>query len=279
MFDQLRSDGRPLIMGILNITPDSFSDGGCYQSTAAALAQAMRMIDDGADIIDIGGESSRPGAETIPDAEQLARIMPILRTLLPQLPTSVVVSIDTRSPVVAAAAIAEGAHIVNDITAGRAPGMLELIAGSGAALVMMHMQGDPATMQQQPHYADVVTEVRDFLLSRVDACIALGIGRERIAIDPGIGFGKNREHNLRLLAALPEFSASGCAVMLGTSRKRFMGAICAETDFKQLVGATCATTALGVAAGVRIFRVHDVKENRQAADVAWACRAYSQPGC
>lgn len=275
MFDRLRDDDRPLIMGILNVTPDSFSDGGRHAQPDLAVAQALRMVEEGADIIDIGGESTRPGALAVPTDLQLQRVLPVLGALVSRLPARVAVSVDTRSPVVAEAAIAAGARIVNDISATRQPGMLELIAQSGAGLVVMHMQGNPQTMQQQPHYADVVGEVRDFLLQRIAACVALGIGRERIAIDPGIGFGKNREHNLRLLAALPAFVASGCAVLLGTSRKRFMGTICAETDANQLLGATCATTALGVAAGVRIFRVHDVKANRQAADVAWAIRQYA----
>jgi dihydropteroate synthase len=166
-----------------------------------------------------------------------------------------------------------GAHIINDVSAGSDAGMLAVIAEFGGAVVLMHMQGTPQTMQQAPHYSDVATEVRDYLLERAALAEAAGIQRERIALDPGIGFGKTRAHNLTLLGALNTLAASGYAVLLGTSRKRFMGAICSETDPLELLGATCATTALGVAAGVQVVRVHDIKANRQAADVAWAIAA------
>lgn len=270
MFDRLRSDGRPLLMGILNVTPDSFSDGGQFVDADSACAQARRMADDGADIIDVGGESTRPGAADVPDATQIARVVPVIEALRAALPASIALSVDTRSSVVAAAAIAAGATIVNDVGGGTDPAMFDLVAARRAGVVIMHMQGTPATMQQSPRYDDVVSEVRDALLARACAAEAAGIPRAAIAIDPGIGFGKNREHNLRLLAALGVFAATGYAVLLGTSRKRFMGAICSEIEPRELLGATCATTALGVAQGVRIFRVHDVKANRQAADVAWA---------
>ncbi|MCB1746611.1 MAG: dihydropteroate synthase [Gammaproteobacteria bacterium] len=274
MFDTLRQDDRPLVMGVLNVTPDSFSDGGRYAAIDAARVHAERMVAEGADIIDIGGESTRPGAAPVDAAVQLARVLPIIAALRARLPATVALSIDTRNADVAAAALDAGARIVNDVAAASAPGMLEGVAARGAGLVLMHMQGEPRTMQQAPRYEDVVAEVLEFLLARAAAAEAAGIARTAIAIDPGIGFGKTREHNLRLLAALPLFCASGYAVLLGTSRKRFMGAICAETEPTELVGATCATTALGVAAGVRIVRVHDVKPNRQAADVAWACRPF-----
>ncbi|MCP5201988.1 MAG: dihydropteroate synthase [Gammaproteobacteria bacterium] len=274
MFDTLRQDDRPLVMGVLNVTPDSFSDGGRYAAIDAARVHAERMVAEGADIIDIGGESTRPGAAPVDAAVQLARVLPIIAALRARLPATVALSIDTRNADVAAAALDAGARIVNDVAAASAPGMLEGVAARGAGLVLMHMQGEPRTMQQAPRYEDVVAEVLEFLLARAAAAEAAGIARTAIAIDPGIGFGKTREHNLRLLAALPRFCASGYAVLLGTSRKRFMGAICAETEPTELVGATCATTALGVAAGVRIVRVHDVKPNRQAADVAWACRPF-----
>jgi dihydropteroate synthase len=273
MFDTLRDDTRPLIMGILNLTPDSFSDGGRHSEVDAACAHAMRMAEEGADLIDLGGESTRPGAVPVSAESQLARVLPVLRALLGALPARVALSIDTRSPEVADACLAAGARVVNDVSGAREPGMLEVIARHGAALVLMHMQGTPATMQLEPRYQDVVAEVRDYLLARAATARAAGIPAQRIALDPGIGFGKNRAHNLALLGALDEFVACGYPVLLGTSRKRFMGAICSETEPTELLGATCATTALGVAAGVRIFRVHDVKANRQAADVAWAIAA------
>ncbi|MBX9605208.1 MAG: dihydropteroate synthase [Gammaproteobacteria bacterium] len=273
MFDTLRDDTRPLIMGILNLTPDSFSDGGRHSEVDAACAYAMRMVEEGADLIDLGGESTRPGAAPVSAETQLARVLPVLRALLGALPARVALSIDTRSPEVADACLAAGARVVNDVSGAREPGMLEVIARHGAALVLMHMQGMPATMQLEPRYQDVVAEVRDYLLARAATARAAGIPAQRIALDPGIGFGKNRAHNLALLAALDEFVGCGYPVLLGTSRKRFMGAICSETEPTELLGATCATTALGVAAGVRIFRVHDVKANRQAADVAWAIAA------
>jgi dihydropteroate synthase len=276
MFDTLGRDDRPLVMGVLNVTPDSFSDGGRFTALERAREHALAMVSEGADIVDVGGESTRPGAAPVDEATQLARVLPIVEALRECLPDTVAISIDTRSAQVAAAALAAGAAIVNDVAAASAPGMLEGVAARAAGIVLMHMQGEPRTMQAAPHYEDVVAEVLDFLLERAHAAEAVGIARAAIAIDPGIGFGKTREHNLRLLAALPRFCASGYAVLLGTSRKRFMGAICAETEPTELVGATCATTALGVAAGVRVVRVHDVKPNRQAADVAWACRPFAR---
>lgn len=260
----------PVLMGILNVTPDSFSDGGRFATREAAVAQATRMVEEGASIVDIGGESSRPGAQAVPESAQLARVLPVFEALAGRLPPHVQLSIDTRSPQVAAAAIAAGASLVNDISAGTSGEMLALAARTGVAIVLMHMQGTPETMQQAPAYRDVVGEVLDYLVQRAAGAEAAGIPRERIAIDPGIGFGKTRQHNLALLHALPRFVATGYPVLLGTSRKRFMGAICRETVFTELLGATCATTALGVAAGVKIFRVHDVRANRQAAEVAWA---------
>ena len=276
MFDTIRDDTRPLLMGILNMTTDSFSDGGAYATSEQAVLHALTMLEHGADMIDIGGESTRPGARPVSDEEQITRVVPVIRELSRVLPEGAVISADTRSPLVASAALEAGAGLINDISAGTAPDMFRVVAEHGAGIALMHMQGTPATMQDNPSYVDVVAEIRDYLLRRIDAAIAAGIRPERIAIDPGIGFGKTRQHNLRLLAALGIFVASGYPVLLGTSRKRFMGAICAETNFSELIGATCATTALGVAVGVRIFRVHDVKPNRQAADVAWACRSASQ---
>jgi dihydropteroate synthase len=262
--------GGPVIMGILNVTPDSFSDGGRFLARDAALAQARAMVEEGAAIIDVGGESSRPGALDVPEVEQVRRVVPVLQALRAQLPDHVVLSIDTRSPQVAAAALDAGASLVNDISGGASSGMLELVARRGAGIVLMHMQGTPQTMQLAPVYADVVAEVRAHLAARARTALEASVPSARILLDPGIGFGKTRAHNLALLQALQSFVALGHPLLLGASRKRFMGAICGETVFEELLGATCATTALGVAAGVRVFRVHDVRANRQAAEVAWA---------
>ncbi|MCZ6665248.1 MAG: dihydropteroate synthase [Gammaproteobacteria bacterium] len=272
MFKAIREDGSPLIVGILNVTPDSFSDGGRFDTLESACAHAVSMVADGADIVDVGGESTRPGSSGVDEDVQIEHVIPVLKALASRLPPQVLISIDTRSPRVAARAIDTGARLINDISAGGTPGMLELAAESGAGLVLMHMQGTPETMQLAPTYEDVVSEVEAYLVGRADLAIRAGVDPQRIAIDPGIGFGKTRGHNLKLLERLDRLVATGIPVMLGTSRKRFMGAICGETEHGELVGATCATTAMGVVAGVRLFRVHDVKQNRQAADVAWACR-------
>lgn len=263
------ADPRPIMMGVLNVTPDSFSDGGRFTEPAGATMHALGMVGEGADIIDVGGESTRPGAARVDAAEQIRRMRDVVAHLRQALPDHVRISIDTTLPAVAEAALAAGATMINDVQAGLETGMLELAARSGAPIVLMHMQGTPATMQQDPVYADVVAEVEAFLLARAATAAELGVGKAQIILDPGIGFGKTRAHNLALLAGMGRLSGHGYPLLLGTSRKRFMGSICAETDPNNLLGATCATTALGVAAGVRIFRVHDVKPNRQAADVAW----------
>lgn len=263
---------KPLLMGVLNVTPDSFSDGGMHRAPEAALAQARKMAAEGADIIDIGGESTRPGAERTPAEEQLRRVVPVLEGLW-ETALEQPLSIDTTSARVAAEALERGATMVNDISAGRDdPAMFELIAAAEVPCVLMHMQGDPATMQERPRYDDVVEEIRAFLLERARAAQEAGVEAGRIVIDPGIGFGKTRRDNLALIAGLGRFTDSGYPVLLGASRKRFMGAICEVEHYRELVGATCATTAIGALAGVSIFRVHDVKENRQALDVAWAVR-------
>ncbi|MEZ5444757.1 MAG: dihydropteroate synthase [Gammaproteobacteria bacterium] len=262
----------PLIMGILNVTPDSFSDGGMFTRPETAVAHALRMVEEGADILDIGGESTRPGSRRVDAEEQIRRTCGVIRALRAHVPAKIAISIDTTLPAVAREALNAGADLINDIHAGGEPGMIELAAERRAPIVIMHMQGTPETMQVNPTYKDVVAEVHEFLMRRAAQAEKLGLPRDHIVIDPGIGFGKTREHNLALIQALPRFAASGYPVLLGTSRKRFMGSICNETDPRELIGATCATTALGVAAGARIFRVHDVKPNRQAADLAHALR-------
>ena len=257
-------------MGILNVTPDSFSDGGNFLDPEIAIMHALNMAGEGADIIDIGGESSRPGSDRVDAGEQKKRVLALITELRMQLPENVMISIDTTLAEVAQAAMAAGAGMINDISAGRDdPAMAKFAAACKCPYVIMHMQGTPKTMQDNPSYKDVVREVRKFLLERAEHMLAVGVRRENIIIDPGIGFGKTKEHNLELVEALHRFVDTGYPVLLGASRKRFMGSLCADVTPVQLTGATCATTALGVAAGVRIFRVHDVRENRQAADVAW----------
>lgn len=262
----------PQIMGILNVTPDSFSDGGLHQNVDAALLQAEMMIADGANIIDVGGESTRPGADPVPKDEQIRRVAPVIRALHQAHP-QVLISIDTTLSAVAEEACHSGASIINDISAGLADSnMLGMAAANDLPIILMHMQGAPKSMQDQPYYDDVVAEVIDALQQRVDAAIKFGIKLENIAIDPGIGFGKRKQDNIDLLAHLHRFVELGFPVLLGTSRKRFMGSICHVTEPTELVIATAVTTGLGVMAGVQMFRVHDVKANRQAADVAWAIK-------
>lgn len=264
------TSSAPLIMGILNVTPDSFSDGGRYTDIDSAVQQADRMAEEGADIIDIGGESTRPGSKRISADEQKQRVIDVIKSVRKAIPANITISIDTTLSDVARAALDVGADMVNDASAGRDdPAMFSLVAEKQCPFIMMHMQGTPETMQDNPVYGNVVTEVRDFLLNRVEHAIQAGIHNNQLIIDPGIGFGKTRDHNLQLMANLKTFVDTGYPVLLGTSRKRFMGAICDGASPDQLIGATCATTAIGVYAGVRIFRVHDVQENRQAADVAW----------
>lgn len=275
-FDRKFDFGQPLIMGILNVTPDSFSDGGLYRDPDAALRQAERMAEEGADVIDVGGESTRPGAERVPVERQIDRVVPVIACLRQRLPEEVCISIDTTRSQVAAAALSAGASFVNDVSAGRDDErMFRLAAETGSYLGLMHMQGAPKTMQDNPYYQNVVEEVLNFLLQRAALARQAGVARERILLDPGIGFGKRKEDNLRLMASLHRFVATGYAVLLGTSRKRFMGTVCRQSQPTELVAATAATTALGVMAGVRMFRVHDIIENRQAADVAAAIRAYA----
>ncbi len=266
----LKSEG-PLIAGILNLTPDSFSDGGSYVKETDAVRHACTMADEGANIIDVGGESSRPGSERVGASEQIKRVIGVIRRLREVLPAKVALSIDTTLTEVADAVLDGGASIINDTSAGRDDEkMFRLAAKRGVPIVLMHMQGTPKTMQMNPTYDDVVREVKAFLLERAQSALAAGVKKEHVILDPGIGFGKTRDHNLQLMANLKQFVDTGYPVLLGTSRKRFMGSVCGETESQMLIGATCSTTALGVAAGVKIFRVHDVKPNRQAADVAWA---------
>ena len=262
---------KPQIMGILNLTPDSFSDGGLYLSVDQALTRAKEMVLQGADIIDIGGESTRPGSKPVSVTEQKQRVLEICKALHEEFGNSITLSIDTTHAEVAAAVLDAGVTLVNDISAGRDdPKMFALCAEREVPIVLMHMQGTPETMQKNPHYDDVVTEVRDFLIQRADAAQQSGIKPEHIMIDPGIGFGKTSQHNLALLDGLAKFVDTEYPVLLGTSRKRFMGKLANTDKPEALVHATCATTALGVRDGVSMFRVHDIAANRQAADIAFA---------
>jgi len=264
---------KPLIMGILNVTPDSFSDGGRYSDLDSAVEQAHKMLGESVDIIDIGGESTRPGSDSVPAEEQIRRVIPVIKAIRQFSDT--VISIDTTCSKVAKAAVNAGANMINDVSGGlNDVEILALAAQAELPIILMHTQGTPKTMQDNPFYEDVVSEVLEALQMRINAALNAGIKKENIVIDPGIGFGKRKQDNLDLLAHLDVLVALGYPVLLGTSRKRFMGSICDVSEPCELITATAVTTALGVMAGVKIFRVHDVKENRQAADVAWAIRQY-----
>jgi len=247
-------------MGVLNVTPDSFSDGGSFFDPLLAVDHAHRMIAEGADIIDIGGESSRPGAAPVSADEELRRVMPLLDKLAG---LNVPVSVDTGKPEVMRRVIAGGAAMINDIFALRAPGALEAVAGSEAAICLMHMQGDPRTMQQQPHYTDVVAEVCEFLARRAGAAVAAGIGNERIVLDPGFGFGKSPQHNLDLIRALPRLRGLGYPVLAGLSRKSLFGKITGRAAGER-VHASAAGALLAAQRGAAIVRVHDVAATRDS---------------
>ncbi len=249
---------RPLVMGVVNVTPDSFSDGGRFLNADAAIAQARAMIDEGVDLVDVGGESTRPGAARVSEAEELERILPVVAAL-----RDFPLSVDTRHPNVMRAALDAGASMINDVEALTAPGALAVVAGSDCAVCLMHKKGDPATMQDDPRYADVVAEVRDYLAARIAACEAAGIGRSRIVADPGFGFGKTVEHNLTLLKRLPELAVLGVPLAAGWSRKSSLGRITGR-DTGERLAASLAAALLALVGGARILRVHDVKETRDA---------------
>ena len=271
------TSSRPLIMGVLNVTPDSFSDGGKHNDVGSAVKHALAMVSQGADIIDIGGESTRPGALSIDTEEQKIRVLPVITELRKQLPDGFPISIDTTDSAVAKAAVAAGVNWLNDISAAEdSSEMLDLAADRNLPIVLMHRQGKSATMQNDPSYDDVCKEVFSYLLSRADSAMAKGVLKQNIVLDPGIGFGKLFEHNLALLKGLSKLCEYDFTILLGTSRKRFLSQICNETDSSRLGVATAATTALAVQAGVNVLRVHDIIENRQAADVAWAIQTANQ---
>lgn len=263
----------PLIMGVLNVTPDSFSDGGMYPNTRDAVARGLDMVAEGVDIIDVGGESTRPGSQRIDADEQKRRVLDVIAGLRSEIPRDIAISIDTTLSAVALAALDAGANFVNDVTGGTDDmNMIRIVAERNVPYCIMHMQGRPGDMQDNPTYQNATHEIKAFLIQQAQLAESNGVAKENIILDPGIGFGKRTQHNLELLQNLSEFCEDDYPVLLGTSRKRFMGEISKTDDPAQRMPATCATTALGVMAGVKIFRVHDVWQNRQAADVSYAIK-------
>lgn len=259
--------GGCLVMGILNVTPDSFSDGGQFLDPQVAVERGLRMASQGAAMIDVGGESARPGSKPVSPAEQIRRTVPVIGALAERI--DIPISIDTADFEVARTAVLAGASILNDITALSDARMAEVAVQQQVPVILMHMQGTPATMQAEPRYDDVVAEVRDFLVARAEKAVRLGIPRERIFLDPGIGFGKTARHNLQLIHRLDRLSALGRPVVLGASRKRFLGAVLGTGPEDRLIG-TVATTALGLERGAAVIRVHDVMPNYEALRVSLA---------
>jgi dihydropteroate synthase len=257
---------RPRIMGVVNVTPDSFSDGGRFFDTRAAIDHARRLADEGADILDIGGESTRPGAAPVSEADELARVVPVVEQL-----RDFCVSVDTRRPLVMKAALAAGASMINDVRALAEPYAHEAVAATGCAVCLMHMKGTPATMQREPRYDDVVAEVKAFLAEAVRKARFAGIGQNRIVVDPGFGFGKTVEHNLVLLKELKQIAALGVPLMVGLSRKSTLGRITGRPVEERLAG-SLAMALLAIERGARIVRVHDVKETRDVIAVWQAVR-------
>jgi dihydropteroate synthase len=257
---------KPLIMGVINVTPDSFSDGGSFTSSQDAVDHGRRLVEQGADLLDVGGESTRPGAEPIPAAIEISRVMPVLEGLSGTVP----ISVDTTKPEVARLALEAGAEVINDVTAGSDPAILELVAAAGAGLILMHMQGVPRTMQHDPRYEDVVEDIKLFLTERSLAAGQAGVQRDHIAVDPGIGFGKNLQHNLDLIREIGSFRALGFPVVLGASRKKFLGTITGVDQPSQRDLASAVVAALAVERGADVFRVHNVSACREAVAVALA---------
>ena len=258
---------RTLVMGIVNVTPDSFSDGAMFASVDDAVAHGARLVDEGADLVDVGGESTRPGSDPIEADEELLRVVPVIEGLVKARPGTAL-SVDTRKPEVASAALDAGASIVNDIAGGRNGALLETVSRTGAGVVLMHMLGEPKTMQDDPRYDDVVAEVHEFLRERIEAAVFAGIPEERVCIDPGIGFGKTVDHNLALLRAVPALRMLGAAVMVGASRKGFIGTLTGVDDPAARLEGSLAVAVLAAAHGADLVRVHDVAATVRALKVA-----------
>ena len=260
----------PVVVGILNVTPDSFSDGGDFLDPEAAAMRAAAMLDEGAGMLDVGGESTRPGSDPVSQEEEIRRVVPVIERILSARPEAVI-SVDTYRSGTATAALEAGASLVNDVTALRGdPRMASVIREAGCPVVLMHMQGEPKTMQKDPQYQDVVREVRDFLAERAEYAVAAGVRPEHIIVDPGIGFGKNLEHNLDLLNNLDAIVDLGLPVLIGASRKRFIEMITGVQEARERIPGTVATTVLAYERGATYFRVHDVRANREALAVAKA---------
>jgi dihydropteroate synthase len=258
-------------MGVLNVTPDSFSDGGKFLDHEDAVTQGLRMAEEGADLIDVGGESTRPGSDEVPVHEEIDRTVPVVKSLAAEL--QIPISIDTRKAEVARAALDAGAVIVNDVSAGRDPGMFEVVRETGAGMVLMHMLGEPKTMQEDPSYEDVVGEVCEYLSVRVGAAAAAGIERDRLAIDPGLGFGKTYHHNLELMRAIEAFLVLEAPILVGPSRKSFIGKALGDAPMEERLEGTLAAVAWLADHGAHIVRVHDVKETLSLLKVIDAIRA------
>lgn len=258
------ASSRPIVMGIVNVTADSFSDGGRFLDRSRAIEHALKLRDEGAALVDVGGESTRPGAQPVPLADELARVIPIVEALARQ---GVAVSVDTMKPEVMRAAIAAGCAVVNDVNGFQAPGAIEAVAGSSVGLVVMHMQGTPRTMQEAPRYADVVEEVRGYLAGRANALEAAGVARSRIALDPGFGFGKDLAHNRQLFRGLPRLVELGHPVLVGVSRKRMIGEWSGGREVAERLPGSLAAALAAVEYGARIVRVHDVRATVDAINV------------
>lgn len=265
---------RPRVMGILNVTPDSFSDGGDFVSPQVAIERARLMLEEGADIIDIGGESTRPGARPVSEQEELERVIPVIQAIASELP--VPVSIDTSKPGVMREAVSAGAGMINDVMALRIPGALEAARDAGVPVCLMHMQGEPRTMQQDPEYGDVVEDLLRFFRERMQACSEAGIPRERLLLDPGFGFGKRLEHNVALLARLERFSELGLPLLVGISRKSMIGALLGDAPVNERLHGSVAAALLAVDRGAAIVRVHDVKPTVDALKLFQAVREFEQ---
>jgi len=256
---------RPLIMGVVNVTPDSFSDGGDFLNSDAAIRHGLSLVDDGADILDVGGESTRPGAQPVSAKQEIARVVPVIMGLAE---AGVPISIDSRNALVLQAALHAGAAIINDVSAlSHDPASMDVAAAGEGPIILMHASGTPQTMQDAPHYDDVVADVLAYLASRIEACVAAGIAKSRLIVDPGIGFGKTLAHNLSLLAHLDALHALGCPILLGASRKRFIGDVSGAQAPKDRMPGSIAAALAGIDQGVHILRVHDVAQTKQAIDV------------